>query len=57
MAPSCALDETGLRLQSERYRQAGKGAVLVDRNPRRLIVELDHRVDASTASSSAARSM
>jgi hypothetical protein len=23
MVPSCALDETGLRLQLERYRQAG----------------------------------
>ena len=47
MAPSCALDETGLRLQFERYRHAGKGASLVDRTSRRLIVELDRRVDAS----------
>jgi hypothetical protein len=47
MAPSCALNETGLRLQFERYRHAGKGASLVDRTSRSLIVELDERVDAS----------
>jgi hypothetical protein len=47
MAPSCALDEAGLRLQFERYRHAGKGAYLVDRTSRRLVVELDRRVDAS----------
>jgi hypothetical protein len=45
MAPSCALDEAGLRLQYERYRQAGAGARLVDRSPRRLEVILDRRVD------------
>jgi hypothetical protein len=47
LAPSCALDETGLRLQVERYRHAGKGASVVDRTSRRLVVELDQRVDAS----------
>jgi hypothetical protein len=45
MAPSCALDEAGLRSQYERYRQAGAGARLVDRSPRRLVVDLDDRVD------------
>lgn len=45
MAPSCALDETGLRLQLERYRQAGAGARLVDRTPRTLVVDLDEHVD------------
>jgi hypothetical protein len=45
MAPSCALDETGLRLQLERYRRAGTGARLVGRTGRRLAVDLDHDVD------------
>jgi hypothetical protein len=45
MAPSCALDEAGLRSQYERYRQAGAGARLVDRSPRRLVVYLDDHVD------------
>jgi hypothetical protein len=45
MAPSCALDETGLRLQLERYRQAGLGARLVGRTARSLVVELDKQVD------------
>jgi hypothetical protein len=31
MAPGCALDESGLRSQYERYRQAGAGARVVDR--------------------------
>jgi hypothetical protein len=47
MAPSCALDEAGLRLQLERYRRAGRGADLVDRSSRHLVVELDQRIDAS----------
>ncbi len=47
MAPSCALDEAGLRLQFERYRHAGKGARLVARTSRRLVVELNRRVDGS----------
>jgi hypothetical protein len=45
MAPSCALDETGLRAQYERYRQAGRGARVTERGPLRLVVELDHHVD------------
>lgn len=45
MAPSCALDDAGLRLQLERYRQAGLGARLVDRTPRSLIVDLDQQID------------
>ena len=45
MAPSCALGDAGLRLQLERYRQAGAGARLVDRTPRRLVVDLDEQVD------------
>jgi hypothetical protein len=47
MAPSCALDEAGLRLQLDRYRRAGRGASLVGRTSRRLVVELDEHVDAS----------
>jgi len=45
MAPSCALDDAGLRRQLERYRQAGAGARLVDRTPRSLVVDLDEQVD------------
>jgi hypothetical protein len=45
MAPSCALNETELRLQLERYRQAGTGARLVDRTRRCLVVDLDENVD------------
>jgi hypothetical protein len=47
MAPSCALDEAGLRLQLDRYRRAGTGGGLVGRTSRRLVVELDQHVDAS----------
>jgi len=46
MAPSCALDEAGLRRQLERYRRAGRGATLVDRTARILTVDLDRRVEA-----------
>jgi hypothetical protein len=46
MAPSCALDETGLRSQLERYRQAGAGARIVDRTRRSLVVDLDRHVNA-----------
>lgn len=46
MAPSCALDEAGLRLQLERYRRAGLGARLIARTRRRLVVGIDERVDA-----------
>jgi hypothetical protein len=47
MAPSCALDEASLRSQYERYRQVGAGARLVDRSPRRLVVDLDDHVDTN----------
>jgi hypothetical protein len=46
MAPSCALDESGLRLQLERYRQAGRNARLIERTPRRLVADLGDEVDA-----------
>jgi hypothetical protein len=45
MVPSCVLDETGLRLQLERYRQVGASARLIDRTPRSLMVDLDEQVD------------
>jgi hypothetical protein len=45
MAPSCALDDAGLRLQLERYRQAGAGARLIDCTRRRLVVDLDEHID------------
>ncbi len=45
MAPSCALDETALRSQYERYRQTGMGARVVERSPLHLVVELDQHVD------------
>lgn len=47
MAPSCALDESGLRLQLERYRQAGRNARLIERTARRLVADLDDDVDAA----------
>ncbi|MFI4990630.1 MAG: hypothetical protein ACHQHO_06915 [Solirubrobacterales bacterium] len=46
MAPSCALDESGLRSQLERYRRAGRNARLIERTSRRLVVGLDESVDA-----------
>jgi hypothetical protein len=45
MAPSCALDEAGLRLQLGRYRQVGAGARQVERTRRSLVVDLDEQVD------------
>jgi hypothetical protein len=45
MVPSSALDETGLRVQYERYRQAGKDTHLVGHTQRRLVVALDKQVD------------
>lgn len=45
MAPSCALDEAGLRSQLERYRQASRNARLIERTPRRLVADLDQDVD------------
>jgi hypothetical protein len=50
MAPSCALDESALRSQLERYRQAGRNARLIERTPRRLVAELDDDVDAELVS-------
>lgn len=47
MAPSCALDQDGLRSQLERYRQTGQNARLIERTPRRLVAELDKDVDAN----------
>lgn len=46
MAPSCALDEAGLRSQLERYRRAGQNARLIERTPRRLVADLNEGVDA-----------
>ena len=40
MAPSCALDADGLRRQRERYRRMGAGATVIERSPRRLVVEV-----------------
>ena len=45
MVPSCALDESGLRSQLERYRQAGRNARLIERTPRRLVADLGDDVD------------
>jgi hypothetical protein len=45
MAPSCALDEDGLRSQLKRYRQAGRNARLIERAPRRLVADLDKNVE------------
>jgi hypothetical protein len=45
MAPACALDESGLRSQLERYRQAGRNARLIERTPRHLVADLDADVD------------
>jgi hypothetical protein len=45
MVASCALDDAGLRVQLERYRQAGAGARLVVRTPRSVVVDLDAQVD------------
>jgi hypothetical protein len=46
MAPSYALDESELRSQLERYRQAGRNARLIERTPHRLVVGLEVHVDA-----------
>ena len=46
MAPSCALDESGLRAQVERYGQAGRNARMIERTRRRLVADLDENVDA-----------
>jgi hypothetical protein len=40
MAPSCSLDEDGLRRQLQRYREAGRGARALAIDSRSLLVEL-----------------
>jgi hypothetical protein len=45
MAPSCGLDEAGLRLQLERYRILGAGARCVERSRRCVVVDVDQHVD------------
>ncbi|HEV2975134.1 MAG TPA: hypothetical protein VGX69_09095 [Solirubrobacteraceae bacterium] len=45
MAPSCALDEVGLRRQLERYRRIGRGARVRDRTARALVLDVDRRVE------------
>ncbi len=47
MAPSCALDEDGLRSQLERYRQTGQNARLIQRSSRSLVAALDQDVDVA----------
>jgi hypothetical protein len=44
MSSACALDESGLQQQLERYRRVGRGATAIDRTPRHLTIELDERV-------------
>ena len=46
MAPSCALDEAGLRLQLERYRRVGQDARLIERTGRRFVVSLEEHVES-----------
>jgi hypothetical protein len=45
MAPSCALDESGIRSQLERYRLAGRGARLLELTGQQVTVQLDERID------------
>jgi hypothetical protein len=45
MAGACALDESGMRRQLERYRTVARGASLIERTLRRLMVKLDPHVD------------
>jgi hypothetical protein len=45
VAPSCALDDAGLRAQFERYRRVGAGARLIGRTRSRVVVDLDERAD------------
>jgi hypothetical protein len=45
MASACALDESGMRRQLERYRTVGLGASLIERTPQRVTVELDPQAD------------
>jgi hypothetical protein len=50
MISSCALDQSGLSQQRERYQQVGQGARIIDRTNRTLIVELDQCTDAELVS-------
>ena len=43
MLAACSLDESGLQLQLERYRAAGRGAT-IERTTRRVVAELDERI-------------
>lgn len=47
MAPSCALAESELHAQLERYRQTARNARLIERTPQRLVVDLEEHVDAA----------
>ena len=53
-AASCELDAEGLRAQAERYGRAGEGADLLERSPRRLLVQLRAGVDAAEVSEAVA---
>jgi hypothetical protein len=44
--PGCSLDDGGTRSQRERYRVAGIGARVLDRDDRHFTVLLDRRTDA-----------
>jgi hypothetical protein len=46
MAPGCALDESGLHSQLQRYRQAGRNARLIERTRCCLVADLDESIDA-----------
>lgn len=47
MVPSCSLDQPGLSDQLGRYRAAGAGATLLEREPRRLAAALAPGVDGA----------
>jgi hypothetical protein len=40
LVASCELDADGLSAQRERYREAGEGAIVLERSSRRLVVEI-----------------
>jgi hypothetical protein len=44
LAASCALDAAELRAQQGRYRRVGARARVIERTPRRIVVELDRSV-------------
>ena len=45
LALPCSLDEGALSEQLERYREAGRGARVIERTSRSLVLELDRRTD------------